>query len=196
MSTPKTASGTPCKLCIAKGPGGRCHHHCGSTTGSPAKTTPPRKVPRSPVPKSRRIYDSPSPTSRRSPKSPSKQRMRSIGVPPKVKFSPTKAVAKIPTRDKSVKGGIAWAQPVTDLQADCISSVMEVYGIWDREDLEIKGKRLSEDEKRLVTSCVRIMEGDVPSSPYRREIQHFSASRERHRDRYRKMTIDRENVNF
>ena len=109
----------------------------------------------------------------------------------KVRFAEKVQVRTISPRNKKIKGGIAWAQPVTDLQAECVSSVMDVYGIWDREDLE-KAKGLNSTDKRLITTCLRIMEGDMPSSPYRREMQAFSENREQKRDVYRRLTIARE----
>lgn len=110
----------------------------------------------------------------------------------KVHFNERVQVAKISPRNKKIKGGIAWAEPVTDLQADCVSSVMDVYGIWDREDLQ-KAKGLDSTDKRLITTCLRIMEGDMPSSPYRKEVQEFSYNREQQRDVYRRLRISEGN---
>ena len=44
MSTPKTASGSPCKLCLKKGSGNLCHLHGGSPvrSASPRSKTPTR----------------------------------------------------------------------------------------------------------------------------------------------------------
>lgn len=118
--------------------------------------------------------------------------------PPKrtVTFAPTKTIKKISPRDKTKKGGIAWAEPITDLQSECISSVIDVFGIWDREDLEKKGKNLTEQERRMVTTCIRIMEGEMPSSPYKNEVIKFSNMKERRKDTYRRMVIARESGNF
>jgi hypothetical protein len=108
-----------------------------------------------------------------------------------VNFAPKIQVRKISPRNKKVKGGIAWAEPVSDLQAECVSSVMDVYGIWDREDLA-KATGLNSTDKRLINTCLRIMEGDMPSSPYRKELREFSSFRERERDEYRQRRIARE----
>lgn len=148
----------------------RCWQH--QTENSPVKHSPktvktPKKSPKKATPK-------------KSPKS------------KKVLFAEKTRIRKIPPRDKRVPGGIAWAEPVTDLQAECISSVMGTYGIWDREDLE-KAKNLSPDERRLITTCIRILEGDVPSSPYRREVLAYSAKRERMGSVYRRQVMTREN---
>jgi hypothetical protein len=113
-------------------------------------------------------------------------------APRKVQFSNKVSIKKISPRNKKVKGGIAWAEPVTPLQAECVSSVMDVYGIWDREDLE-KAQGLTNRDKRLIKTCLRIMEGDSPSNEYKKELLAFSSNRERERDIYRMNTINREN---
>lgn len=109
-----------------------------------------------------------------------------------VNFAPKIQVRKISPRNKNVRGGIAWAEPVSDLQAECVGSVMDVYGIWDREDLA-KATGLSAVDKRLVTTCLRIMEGEVPPPPYIKELREFSIFRGRERDEHRQRRIAREN---
>ena len=154
-----------------------CWQH--ATSGATPKSTPvtsPRSAPRLATPKT--------PRKRTPKKSPSKQR--------KVHFSEKTRIRKIPPRNKHVKGGIAWAEPVTEMQAECISSVMGAYGIWDREDLE-KAKHLSPNERRLITTCIRILEGDTPSSPYQREVLAFSSYKDREADTYRQKAMVREN---
>jgi hypothetical protein len=47
MDAPRTATGSPCKLCLKKGPGGRCHLHGGTPKTPSPKKQSPRKSPRS-----------------------------------------------------------------------------------------------------------------------------------------------------
>ena len=82
MDAPRTASGSPCKLCLKKGPGGRCHLHGGtpgSSAGSPksAPGSPKRASPKKQRPSAQLytggewpLYSSPSGSPRR--KSPGK----------------------------------------------------------------------------------------------------------------------------
>lgn len=165
-----------CKRDAQPGDTGLCWQH--STSGATKRTTPktsPKTVKTPP----------------KSPRTPKKK--HAAREEKRVHFSNTVGIKKIPPRNKKVKGGIAWAEPVSQLQAECISSVMDVYSIWDREDFEKAQQSLTETDKRLVKTCLRIMEGDEPSSPYKRELLAFSSNRERKRDAYRRMTIAREN---
>ena len=187
-----TKSGQKCKKCLQRG--FRCVQHGGPSV-TPAKRsdvlrgTPPlkRKVsPKAGSPKKASKKSSP-PRASSPKKSPSKK---------KVVFSDAVTTKKIPPRNPNVKGGVAWAKPVTDLQAECVSSVIDAYGIWDEEDFVERGKMLNGDERKLVGGCIKIMNGENVGDDDIRKILKFSADRESRRDVFRRMTMMRERGSF
>lgn len=183
-----TRSGAKCKKCLQRG--FRCVQHGGPSV-TPAKRsdvlrgTPPLKRKSEPPVKTKKAS---SPKAKSSPKkSPSKK---------KVVFSDLVKTKKIPPRNPNEKGGVAWARPITDLQAECVSSVIDVYGIWDEEDLVLKGRNLNRDERNLVGSCIKIMNGESVAEGDIRKILKFSEDREQRRDVFRRMTMMRERGSF
>lgn len=118
---------------------------------------------------------------------------KEISSPKKVRFAKSlEKVKKIPAlTPKSPKG--IYANPVSDLQAECVSSVIEVFGIWDETDLALTRKKLRKDEKALIRSCIKVMERKKISDAEEAAIKKFSSEREERRDVFRRQTIEREN---
>lgn len=161
-----TSSGKPCKKCLRQGK--QCAQHA-SIKHSLTRQTP-----------SKSSSASVRPTPRK-----------------KVRFPKTlEKVKKIPALTPKSPKGVMWAKPVTDLQAECVSSVIEVYGIWDEEDLALTRKKLSQDQKSLIGSCIKVMKGNGVTKAEEDAIREFSSERERRRDVYRRETIERENNNL
>jgi len=142
-----------------------------SPSKSPKKSSPTKSSPRTP---------------KKSPKSPTKSPVKK-----RVKFG-SPEYRSIPARDPNVKGGIAWAEKVSDLQAECIASVMDVYGVWDRESFG-KRKDLKNNEVKLIDTCLKILDGEKVSKGERDMVRDFSENREDRRDEYREMVMRREN---
>lgn len=119
-----------------------------------------------------------------SPKSPKKSPIKytkSIEKP-SVSFSDKLNVKYIPARNPYEKGGIAWAEDVTELQGICVSSVLDVFNTWDRDTFE---KRHYESKaERLVNACLSVMDNKKISREDELEIIKFAEKRERKRNEY------------
>jgi len=190
-----TKSGQKCKKCLQRG--FRCVQHGGPSV-TPTKRsdvlrgTPPLKRKVSPKAGSSKSSAKASKKSSSPPRASSPKKSPSK----KVFFSNSVTTKKIPPRNPNVKGGVAWARPITDLQAECVSSVIDAYGIWDEEDFADRGRMLNGDERKLVGSCIKIMNGENVGDDDIRKILKFSADRESRRDVFRRMTMMRERGSF
>lgn len=165
MEISLTSSGKPCKKCLRQGK--QCAQHS-SIKHSLTRPTPSKS--------SSGFVRSSSPL------------RKNVSFPKTLE-----KVKKIPALTPKSPKGVMWAKPVTDLQAECVSSVIEVYGIWDEEDLALTRKKLSQDQKSLIGSCIKVMKGKGVSKDEEDAIREFSSERERRRDVYRRETIEREN---
>ncbi len=115
-------------------------------------------------------------------------RKKKLHENPRVSFNKKITVRKIPQRDKSVKGGIAWAKEVSDLQAICAADVMGTYGIWDSKQLN-QTKDLNDSERVLIRSCLDVMEGLPVKNSEVKLIHQFSNEMEERKNTYRKKRI-------
>ena len=166
MEVSLTSSGKPCKKCVRQGK--QCAQHASIKHS---------------------LYRPPSA------KSSSGSVLPALPRKKKVRFPKTlEKVKKIPGLTPKSPKGVMWAKAVTDLQAECVSSVIEVYGIWDEEDLASTRKKLNQDQKSLIGSCIKVMKGIKISKGEEDAIREFSSERERRRDVYRREVIERENI--
>lgn len=170
MSCKKMIGSKKCKRSCA-GLSSYCWQHK-SSPKSPPKSTPKKTSPKSP---------------KKTP--PKKDRYMSLKTEEKrsVSFSNSPQVKYIPPRNDETFRGIAWAEEITDLQGICVSSVLEFYHTWDRETFETT--KYSPKARKLVDSCLSVMENKKITKEEERDIISFARRQEERRNDYRRERI-------
>ena len=108
-------------------------------------------------------------------------------TPRNVSFAESPQIKYIPPRNSDTFRGIAWAEEVTDLQAICVSSVLDFYNTWDRDTFE--NEIYSPKARKLVNACLSVMENRKITAEEETQIIKFAQRRERKRDEYRRERI-------